>query len=240
MAFKGDKNQQSSAITRSERGQAARGRNGGSDARAGGATAGASFSIDRTTLMDSVLPPGGQQFMEEISKGLGIDLLDPKGWSKEQVVNAKKLAAELDSKMMMMVELMPAVVKFLEFQVSVAEFHAEIMVEAYKAKHQIDKAKAKAFVAYYAYMRKAAKLEQKVAQTQRHIDAAFNHFETVQDARSNAILAGLNQQSRLGEASIAHQGDLSSQRRDIRANNAQRRRELRHELQTGHLTGQTA
>jgi len=104
----------------------ARGGNAGRDQRSGGNAAGgaANFTIDRTTLMDSVLPPGGQQFMEEISKGLGIDLLDPKGWSKEQVVNAKKLAAELDEKMMMMQELMPAVMKFLEFQVSVAEFHA--------------------------------------------------------------------------------------------------------------------
>jgi len=236
MAFKGDRQNQNTAITRSERGQMAGKSNTGNNIQSGNAT----FTIDRTTLMDSVLPPGGQQFMEEISKGLGIDLLDPKGWSKEQVINAKKLAAELDEKMMMMVELMPAVMKFLEFQVSVAEFHAEIMVEAYKAKHQIDKAKAKAFVAYYAYMRKAAKLEQKVAQTQKHIDAAFTHFETVQDARSNAILAGINQQSRLGEGSISHQAELSTQRRDIRSRNAERRRELRHELQTGHLTSQTA
>lgn len=48
--------------------------------------------------------------------------------------------------------MMPAIMKFLEFQVGQAEFQAEVMSEAYKAKHKIDKASAKAFVAYYAYM----------------------------------------------------------------------------------------
>ena len=234
MAFKADKRQQTSALVRSSRGQVTNSNNG----KGGNGSNSGTFTIDRTTLMNSILPPGGEQFMQEISKGLGIDLLDPKGWTKEGVINAKKLAAELDEKMMMMQELMPAVVKFLEFQVSVAEFQAEVMCEAYKAKHQIDKAQAKAFVAYYAYMRKAAKLEQRVAQTQKHIDAAYTHFEQVQDARSNSILAGINQQSRLSENTIEHQAELSNQRREIRAYNAERRRELRHELQTGHLTNQ--
>jgi DNA anti-recombination protein RmuC len=195
------------------------------------------FTIDRTTLVQNILPPGGEQLMQEISSSLGIDLLDPKGWSKEQVINAKKLASELDEKMMMMQELMPAVMKFLEFQVSVAEFHAEVMVETYKAKYQIDKAKAKAFVAYYSYMRKAAQLEKRVQATQKHIDAAYQHFESVQDARSNAILAGLNQQARLGEQGIQHTQQMKERRNDIRAQNSQRRRELREELRVGHLQG---
>ena len=228
MAFKQDNNNKSSSIVKSERGQVAK--NGSSK---GSET----FTIDRTTLVQNILPPGGEQLMQEISKGLGIDLLDPKGWSKEQVINAKKLASELDEKMMMMTELMPAVMKFLEFQVSVAEFHAEVMVETYKAKYQIDKAKAKAFVAYYAYMRKAAQLEKRVQATQKHIDAAYTHFDSVQDARSNAILAGLNQQARLGEQGIQHQAAMKQQRNDIRAQNSQRRRELREELRTGHLQG---
>lgn len=147
MPFKQD-SAKSGSLARKERGDMTT-RQGNASNASGGA---ASFTINRETLVESILPPGGEQFMTEISKGLGIDLLDPKGWTKEGVINAKKLAAELDEKMMMMEELMPAIMKFLEFQVSVAEFHAEIMVETYKAKHQIDKAKAKAFVAYYAYM----------------------------------------------------------------------------------------
>jgi len=59
----------------------ARGRNGGSDARAGSNAGTANFAIDRTTLMDSVLPPGGQQFMAEISNGLGFYLVAPQRWS---------------------------------------------------------------------------------------------------------------------------------------------------------------
>ncbi|MBO3463409.1 hypothetical protein G7B40_041115 [Aetokthonos hydrillicola Thurmond2011] len=126
MAFKQDKRNNTNALARSERGQIT--------TKNGNLKSSETFTIDRTTLMQNILPPGGEQLMQEISKGLGIDLLDPKGWSKEQVINAKKLAAELDEKMIMMQELMPAVMKFLEFQVSVAEFHAEVMVETYKAK----------------------------------------------------------------------------------------------------------
>ena len=124
----------------------------------------------------------------------------------------------------------------MEFQVGQAEFQAEVMSEAFKAKYKIDKAQAKAFVSYYAYMRKASQLERRIQDTQKHIDAAYSQFETVQDSRSNAILAGLNQQARLGESTIAHQTEMASQRRDVRANNAERRRELREELRTGHLT----
>jgi hypothetical protein len=232
MAFKQDSNNQSSALMRSERGQMTKGGNG-KDSKGS-----ASFTINRATLAESILPPGGEQFMEEISRGLGIDLLDPKGWTKEQVINARKLAEELDDKMMMMQELMPAVMKFLEFQVSLAEFHAEIMVETFKAKYQIDKAKAKAFVSYYAYMRKAAHLEKRIQATQKHIDAAYSHFESVQDSRSNAILAGLNQQARLGEEDIRHRAEMTRRRRDIRAQNGIRRRELREELRVGYLKGE--
>ncbi len=196
----------------------------------------AQFQINRESLIAQVLPPGGQQIMTEISQGLGIDILDPKGWTKEQVIQAKKLAAGLDEKLMMMKELMPAIMKFLEFQVGTAEFQAEIMTEAYKAKNKIDKAQAKAFVAYYAYMRKASQLEKRIQATQKHIDAAYTHFESIQDSRSNAILAGLNQQARLGESTIAHQAEMASQRQEIRAKNAERRRELREELRIGHLT----
>jgi len=226
MAFKRDN--RASAITHSPKGNMTK--TGGNPGQL------EQFKIDRTTLAINILPPGGQGMMEEISKGLGIDILDPKGWSKEQVIEAKKLAESLDEKLMMMQELMPAILKFLEFQVAEAEFQAEIMSEAFKAKYKIDKAKAKAFVAYYTYMRKASQLERRVADTQKHIDAGFAHFESVQDSRSNAILAGLNQQSRIGENTVEHQGQMASQRRDIRAENAKRRRELREELRTGHLT----
>lgn len=84
--------------------------------------------------------------------------------------------------------------------------------------------------------RKASQLEKRVQATQKHIDAAYSHFETIQDSRSNAILAGLNQQARLGESTIAHQAEMASQRQEIRAKNAERRRELREELRNGHLT----
>lgn len=83
--------------------------------------------------------------------------------------------------------------------------------------------------------RKAARLEQRIQATQKHIDAAYSHFESVQGARSNAILSGLNQQARLGEQGIQHQSQMKEQRNDIRAQNAQRRRELREELRVGHL-----
>ena len=193
------------------------------------------FKINRESLVSQVLPPGGKGMMDEISKGLGIDILDPNGWTKEQVIQANKLAAGFDEKLMMMKELMPAIMKFMEFQVGQAEFQTEVMIEAYKAKNKIDKAQAKAFVAYHAYMRKASQLERRIQDTQKHIDAAYSHFETVQDSRSNAILAGLNQQARLGENTIEHQTQMASQRQEIRAKNAERRRELREELRTGHL-----
>ncbi len=196
----------------------------------------AQFKINRESLVSQVLPPGGEQIMNEISQGLGIDILDPKGWTKESVIAAKKLAAGLDEKLMMMKELMPAIMKFLEFQVGQAEFQTEVMIEAYKAKNKIDKAQAQAFVSYYAYMRKASQLEKRIQDTQKHIDAAYSHFETIQDSRSNAILAGLNQQARIGENTIEHQGQMASQRREVRASNAERRRTLSEELRTGHLT----
>ena len=196
----------------------------------------AQFKINRESLVSKALPPGGEGIMNEISKGIGVDILDPQGWTKEQVIQANKLAMGFDEKLMMMRELMPAIMKFMEFQVGQAEFQSEVMIEAYKAKNKIDKAQAKAFVAYHAYMRKASQLERRIQDTQKHIDAAYSHFETIQDSRSNAILAGLNQQARIGENTIEHQAEMSNQRREIRANNAERRRELREELRTGHLT----
>ena len=226
MAFK--KDNKTTAITSSHKGELTKtGNNPGQLAQ---------FKINRESLVAQALPPGGEQIMNEISQVLGVDILDPSCWTKEQIIGANKLAAGFDEKLMMMKELMPAIIKFLEFQVGQAEFQAEVMSEAYKAKNKIDKAQAKAFVAYYAYMRKASQLEKRIQDTQKHIDAAYSHFETIQDSRSNAILAGLNQQARLGENTIAHQAEMSSQRQEIRAKNAERRRELREELRTGHLT----
>ena len=226
MAFKKDKS--TSAITPSPKGDLTK--NVGQLQQLG------QFKINRESLVSKALPPGGESIMNEISKGLGVDILDPNGWTKEQVIQANKLAAGFDEKLMMMKELLPAIMKFMEFQVGTAEFQSEIMIEAYKAKTKIDKAQAKAFVAYHAYMRKASQLERRIQDTQKHIDAAYSHFETVQDSRSNAILAGLNQQARLGENTIEHQTQMANQRRDILARNAEQRRELREELRTGHLT----
>ena len=104
MAFKKDK--PTSAITTSPNSNLAKsGSNPGQLAQ---------FTINRESLVSQVLPPGGQQMMNEISQGLGIDILDPKGWTKEQVIQAKKLAAGFDEKLIMMKELMPAIMKFLE------------------------------------------------------------------------------------------------------------------------------
>lgn len=227
MAFKKD-SKKSTAITPVSRGALAKNNSG---------TAG-QFQINRESLVAQVVPPGGIQMMNEISQGLGgIDILNPQGWTKEQVIQAKKKAADLDEKLMMMPEVFPAIMKFLEFKVGEAEFQAEVMSEAFKAKYKIDKAQAKAFVAYFAYMRKASQLEKRIAATQKHIDAAYAHFETVQDARSNAILAGLNQHSRLGVNAVESEAELAQNRRQTKAENAQRRRQLREELRIGHLTG---
>ncbi|MUH01126.1 hypothetical protein F7734_56230 [Scytonema sp. UIC 10036] len=198
---------------------------------------GGDFKINTQTLSTKgVVPEAMMPMMSEISQGLGVDILDPSQWTKESIIEAKKRAAQLDEKLMQMKELAPCIMKYLSFQVNLAEFQAELVVQACKAKSKIDQAQAKAFVAYYRYLRKAANLEKRVKQQQQIIDAAYTAFESVQDARSNAILSGLNQQARLGVASAEHSDTLKQQRQQILAERRDKLQQMKHDLKTAHLS----
>ncbi|MUH00382.1 hypothetical protein F7734_52180 [Scytonema sp. UIC 10036] len=185
--------------------------------------------------LQGVIPEGMRPMVAEIGQGLGVDLTDLSKLTKEQVMEAKKLAAQLDEKLMCMKELAPCIMKFLAFQVSAAEFQAEIVVQAAKAKTKIDQAAAKAYVAYYRYLRKAQNLEKRVNQQRQIIDAAYNAFESVQDARSNAILSGLNQQARLGVSTAQHANSLKQERQQILAERKNNLQQMKHDLKTSHL-----
>lgn len=186
--------------------------------------------------LQGVIPEGMRPMIAEIGQGLGVDLTDLSKLTKEQVMKAKQLAAQLDEKLICMKELVPCIMKYLSFQVSAAEFQAELVVQATKAKAKIDQAAAKAYVAYYRYLRKAQNLEKRVNQQRQLIDAAYTAFESVQDARSNAILAGLNQQARLGESGVQHADSLKQQRQEILADRRNKLQAMKHELKTSHLT----
>ncbi len=173
--------------------------------------------------------------VQDIGQGLGVDLTDLSKLDPEQVKKAKELAAKLDEKLVAMKELAPCIMKYLSFQVSAAEFQAEVVVQAAKAKTKIDAAAARAYVAYYRYLRKAQNLEKRVNQKRQIIDAAYTAFETVQDARCNAILTGLNQQARLGAGTAAHSETLKQERQQILATRKQNLETLRHEIKTSHL-----
>ncbi|KAB8313970.1 hypothetical protein SD81_040280 [Tolypothrix campylonemoides VB511288] len=194
------------------------------------------FKINTQTLSTKdVVPEAMKPMIAEISQGLGVDILDPSAWTQEGIIEAKKRASQLDEKLIQMKELKPCVMKFLSFQVNFAEFESEIAVETLKAKSKIDAAQAKAFVAYYRYLRKAANLEKRVKQQQQIIDAAYNAFESVQDARHNAILAGLNQQARLGTQTAEHTDNLKQQRQQILNDRKNKLQEMKHQLKTAHL-----
>lgn len=188
-----------------------------------------------TGSLKGVIPDAMKPMITEIGQGLGVDLLDLSQLTKEQVIKAKQLAAGLDEKLMCMKELAPCIMKYLSFQVSAAEFQAELVVQATKAKAKIDQAAAKAYVAYYRYLRKAQNLEKRINQQRQIIDAAYNAFESVQDARSNAILSGLNQQARLGVGNVEHGNNLKEQRQQILSERRNKLQEMKHELQTSHL-----
>jgi hypothetical protein len=183
----------------------------------------------------AVIPEGMLPMVQDIGQGLGVDLTDLSKLDPEQVKKAKELAAKLDEKLVAMKELAPCIMKYLSFQVSAAEFQAEVVVQAAKAKTKIDAAAARAYVAYYRYLRKAQNLEKRVNQKRQIIDAAYTAFETVQDARCNAILTGLNQQARLGAGTAAHSETLKQERQQILATRKQNLETLRHEIKTSHL-----
>lgn len=193
------------------------------------------FKVNTEKFATSVIPEPMVPMIKEIGEGLGVDLTDLSSLTKDQVIQAKKLAAGLDEKLMMMKELAPAIMKYLSFQVSAAEFQAELVVQSLKAKSKIDQAQAKAFVAYYKYLRQAQRLEKRVNQQRQIIDAAYNAFESVQDARCNAILSGINQQARLGESSVEHAENLKQERQKILADRRGNLEKLKHELKTAHL-----
>ena len=197
------------------------------------------FKINTKSISTKgVVPDGMTTMFGEIGEALGVDLLDLSKLTPEQVTEAKKRAASLDEKLIAMKELAPAVMKFLSFQVNVAEFQAELVVQSLKAKSKIDQAQAKAYVAYFRYLRKAQNLEKRVKQQQSIIDAAYNAFESVQDARHNAILSGLNQQARLGIDNASHADNLKQQRQQILADRREKLQEMKHNLKTAHLSNQ--
>lgn len=188
-----------------------------------------------TGAIKDVIPDAMKPMIMEIGQGLGVDLLDLSNLTKEQVIKAKELAAGLDEKLICMKELAPCIMKYLSFQVSAAEFQAELTVQTLKAKAKIDQAAAKAYVAYYRYLRKAQNLEKRINKQREIIDAAYNAFETVQDARSNSILSGLNQQARLGVGNAEYGNNLKQQRQQILSERRNKLQEMKHELQTSHL-----
>lgn len=186
--------------------------------------------------LKGVIPEGMRPMIQEIGQGLGVDLTDLSKLTPEQVTKAKQLAAQLDEKLLCMKELVPCIMKFLSFQVNAAEFQAEVVTQAAKAKAKIDQAAAKAYVAYYRYLRKAQNLEKRVNQERQIIDAGYSAFETVQDARSSAILTGLNQYSRLGVSNVKGASDLKQQRQEILSNRRANLQQMKHNLKTSHLT----
>lgn len=229
MEFKSKKTTNSSAMTKAQP----------SAMTTTGKGSGSSFKINTQSISTKgVVPEPMVPMMAEISQALGVDILDHTAWTQEGIIEAKKRAAQLDVKLMQMKELAPCIMKFLSFQVNVAEFQAELVVEALKAKSKIDQAQAKAFVAYYRYLRKAANLEKRVKQQQGIIDAAYTAFESVQDARSNAILSGLNQQARLGVDNAGHADNLKQQRQQILADRKKSLQQMKHDLKTAHLSDQ--
>ncbi len=188
-----------------------------------------------TGAIKNVYPEPLLPMIKELSQGLGVDLTDLSNLTKEQVIKLKEMTAGLDEKLMCMKELMPCILKYLSFQVSTAEFQAELTVQALKAKTKIDQAAAKAYVAYYRYLRKAQNLEKRINKQREIIDAAYNAFESVQDARSNAILSGLNQQARLGMNNAEHADELKQQRQQILSERRNKLQDLKQELKTSHL-----
>ncbi len=190
------------------------------------------FKINTDSIKSQVIPNGMMTMMGEIGQALGVDLTDLSKLTPEQVTQAKKYAAELDEKLIAMKELMPAVLKFLSFKVSEAEFQAEVVLETCKAKKKIDQAQAKAYVAYYRYLRSAQNLEKRVNQQREIIDAAYSAFESIGDARSQAIRAGLNNLSKLGKTSVEYEANLKEERQQIKADRKQQLADMKHNLKS--------
>jgi hypothetical protein len=199
-----------------------------------------SFSINKSsftgTLAD-IVPSEMQGWLGEIGAQLGgIDLNQPLSWSKEQVIEANKIAGNLDKKIIEMAEVKTAVMKYLAYTMKEAEFKAEITVAMAKAKGFIDQQQAKAYLAYVAYLRKAARLEKKVKATQEIIDASNNALESTFDNRKSKLLGSINTQAKLGQGTTQQVTDLRNKRRELIEQHKQEMASYKNELQTGHLT----
>ncbi len=192
------------------------------------------------TLAD-IVPGEMQGWLSEIGEQMGgIDLNKPLSWSKEQVVEANKIAAGLDKKILEMAEVKTAVMKYLAYAMKEAEFKADITVAMAKAKGYIDQQQAKAYLAYTKYLRQAARLEKKVQATQQIIDAANNALEQTFDARKANIMTAVNQQAKLTEGTAAEVQNLRTQRQVLVQEHKQEMAQYKHQLATGHLQGAAA
>ncbi len=194
-----------------------------------------------TGTLSDIVPGEMQAWLGEIGQQLGgIDLNQPLSWSKEQVIEANKIASGLDKKILEMAEVKTAVMKYLAYAMKEAEFKADITVAMAKAKGFIDQQQAKAYLAYAAYLRKAARLEKKVQATQQIIDTANNALEQTFDARKANIMAAVNQQAKLTQGTAAEVQNLRTQRKQLVEDHRQEMAAYKHELSTSHLQGAAA
>ncbi|GEM_PF-5511438 len=204
-----------------------------------GSSSGSSFSINTgsfTGTLADIVPGEMQTWFGEIGQHLGgIDLNQPLSWSKEQVIEANKIAAGLDKKVLEMAEVKNAVLKYLAYSMKEAEFKADIAVAMCKAKGFIDQQQAKAYLAYAKYLRGAAKLEKKVKATQEIINASNEALEGVFDDRKSKIMAAVNHQAKLAQGTTADVENLRTQRRQVLADHRRSMAEYKNELATGHL-----
>ncbi|MBP5973596.1 hypothetical protein HW132_12820 [Brasilonema sp. CT11] len=207
---------------------------------AGSTTSSPTFSINRSsftgTLAD-IVPGEMKGWLGEIGAQLGgIDLNQPLSWSKEQVIEANKIASNLDKKLIEMTQVKTAVLKFLSYSMQEADLKAEITVAMAKAKGYIDQKQAKAHLAYFAYLRKANRLEKKVAATQEIIDTSNSALENTFDDRKAQLLGAINTQAKLGQGTTQQVTDLRNKRRELIEQHKQEMASYRNELQTGQLT----
>lgn len=207
-------------------------------------SSGASFAVNKgsfTGTLADIVPGDMQAWFSEIGAALGgIDINQPLTWTKDQVIAANSEAANLDKKLLEMAEVKTAVLKYLAYAMKEAEFKADLAVAMVKAKGYIDKQQARAFLAYAAYLRKAAKLEKRVKATQEIIDKSNEALESTFDDRKSKLLASINTQAKLGQATNAQVADRRNKRRQAIEQHKQEMAAYKQELATGHLTQSAA
>jgi hypothetical protein len=205
---------------------------------------GSSFSVNKgsfTGTIADIVPSEMQAWFGEIGAALGgIDINQPLTWTKDQVIAAKGEAANLDKKLLEIAEVKTAVMKYLAYAMKEAEFKADIAVAMAKAKGYVDKQQARAFLAYASYLRKAARLEKKVKATQDIINQSNEALESTFDDRKAKLLASINTQAKLGQATNAQVADLRNKRKQAIEAHKQTMAAYKQELATGHLTQSAA